>query len=48
VTFSFVLGLRDHRDLLEVVDDDEQAPVARQVAVLLDEQPDVFDGAGCL
>ena len=46
VTFSGLrLGLRDLGHLLEVVDDDQQAPVAGQLAMLLDELADVVDGA---
>ena len=46
VTFSvsvFGSGICGH--LLEIVDEDHEAPVARQDAVLLDELADVVDGA---
>ena len=45
---GLVLRLRDLRHLLQVVDEDHQAPIARQAAVLLDELAHVLDRAGRL
>jgi hypothetical protein len=42
---GLVLGLRDLRDLLEVVDEDDEPSLAGQLAVLLDELADVVDRA---